>query len=150
MEVNDASFGNRVINFGNLKKSYLTLRWNRFFFDRLKVMENFWELGVIEVHGAPEKGVLGVLEGHLWSIIEDHLWGVIVPSCGLHFQTLDLDSASELVDELRLHFALDVIFQNSSEIVLQLVSSEMQQNFLPIRRIIKAPLIWSELYVSLF
>ena len=30
-----------------------------------KITENFAELGVIEVNGAPKKGVLGVIEGHL-------------------------------------------------------------------------------------
>ena len=53
-------------------------RWNRFFpnywsisllfFDRLKITENFWEVGVVEVHGAPKKCMLGVIESHFWGV----------------------------------------------------------------------------------
>ena len=33
------------------------------FFDRLKITENFSELGGIEEYGVPKKGVLAVIEG---------------------------------------------------------------------------------------
>ena len=54
------------IDFSRLKS--ISLKSIKKFFDQQKITENFWELGVIEVHGAPKKGVLGVIEAHLWGV----------------------------------------------------------------------------------
>ena len=63
--------------------------------------------------------------------IKQHLHGGVV-----------LDLLGEFVNELRLHFALEIVFKDSSEVVLELGPSEVGENFLPVRWGIETTQVW--------